>query len=78
MAGLSDAEERHFPQNGPGTHFSDGAGGMAVPVDVDGEAALLHKEERVGDLALSNQNGIRVRAEKLGLQPLQMGLQQRR
>ena len=50
---------------------------MAVPMDVDGEAAPLHQEKGVGDLALFNQNGIRVRAEKLGLQPLQMGLQQR-
>ena len=49
---------------------------MAVPVEVDGEAAPLHQEEGVGDLALFNQNGIRVRAEKLGFQQLQMGLEQ--
>ena len=77
VAGFSDAEERHFPQHGPGTHLSNGSGGMAVPVEVDGEAAPLHQEEGVGDLALFNQNGIRVRAEKLGFQQLQMGLEQR-
>ena len=60
VAGFSDAEERHFPQHGPGTHLNNGSGGMAVPVEVDGEAAPLHQEEGVGDLALFNQNGIRV------------------
>ena len=76
VAGFSDAEERHFPQHGPGTHLNNGSGGMAVPVEVDGEAAPLHQKEEVGDLTLFNQNGIGFRAEKLGLQQLLMGLEQ--
>ena len=75
MAGLSEAEERHFPQHGPGSHFGNGSGGMVVLVDFDGEPSLLHQQQGVGDFALFNQNGIRGRAEKLGFQQLQMGLQ---
>jgi hypothetical protein len=49
---------------------------MAGLLDFDGEAALLHQEQGVGDLALFNQNGIRIRVEKLRVQQLQMGLEQ--
>ena len=76
MAGLSDPKQGHLSEHRSRNDLSNGSGCVPVLLDLDGKTALLHQQERVGDVPLFNQNLIELRAQQFRFKLIQMGSQQ--